>query len=163
MRPAFAAALAAGIAGAAWAAAPDGIVGYTIADAREIPEPLGGLAGDAERGRALYFERERVRCFTCHGSPGGPGVEGNAAGLEAPPLTDLGARMSAGEARLWIVAPQVLAEDGATGMPAYYSLGGRTDPDDPLYGGPVLTAQEVEDILAWLLPDPLPTPVEGAE
>lgn len=121
---------------------------FTIENAAAIPEPLGGLAGDPERGRALYFERERVRCHTCHGSPGGPGTEGNAAGLAAPPLTGLADRMTEGEIRLWIAAPALRAP--GTAMPAYYALGGRTDPADPLYGGPILTAQEVEDLTAWL-------------
>ena len=132
----------------ALAQAPAEVVAYTIVDAAAIPEPLGGLTGNAGRGRELYFDRERVGCFICHGSPGGPGVEGNAAGLTAPALADVAARMDAGAIRLWIVAPQILAP--GTAMPAYYALGGRTDPADPLYGGPLLTAAEVEDIVAWL-------------
>lgn len=124
------------------------VLPYAIVDGISVPEPLGGLDGDAERGRTLYFDRERGRCFTCHGSPGGPGVEGNAAGLEAPPLTGVAARLSPGEIRLWIIAPDVLAE--GTAMPGYYTVGGRNDPADPLYGEPLLGAQEVEDLVAWL-------------
>jgi hypothetical protein len=35
-------------------------------------------------------------------------------------------------------------------MPAYYAAGQRQGPDDPLYGGPALTAAEVEDLIAYL-------------
>ncbi len=125
------------------------VVPFTIVDGAEIPEPLGGLAGDPEAGRVLYFDRERVRCHICHGSPGGPGVEGNAGGLQAPDLTGLADRRTEGALRLWIVAPHLLAP--GTEMPAYYALGGRMEATDPLYGGPLLTAQEVEDLVAWLM------------
>jgi hypothetical protein len=35
-------------------------------------------------------------------------------------------------------------------MPAYYAAGQRSGAEDPLYGGPALTAAEVEDLVAYL-------------
>ena len=37
-----------------------------------------------------------------------------------------------------------------TAMPAFYAAGQRDGADDPLYGGPALTAMEVEDLVAYL-------------
>jgi hypothetical protein len=35
-------------------------------------------------------------------------------------------------------------------MPAFYAAGQRLGADDPLYGGPALTAAEIEDLVAYL-------------
>lgn len=134
----LAAALAAGAAQAA-----DPIVAYTIVDGRTIPESLTGAPGDPDRGRVLYRREPRAGCPDCHGLPGAEGGE-----APAPDLSGVGGRLTAGEIRLWIVAPAVL--DPGTEMPPYYAAGQRTAPDDPLYGGPALTAAEIEDLVAYL-------------
>jgi len=139
-----AAALAASVAGAADGPAP--IVAYTITDGATIEESLTGAPGPAPgnfgHGAALYAAEPPAGCAACHGKPGQPGPR------SGPDLAKLGARMSPGRIRLWIVAPQVI--DSATPMPAFYASGQRTAPDDPLYGGQRLTAQEVEDLVAYL-------------
>lgn len=135
--------LAGALVGAALAGpatAGDAVVAYTIVDGRMIPESLTGEAGDAGRGRALYEAEPRAGCPGCHGLPGAPGT--------APDLGGVGARLSPAEIRLWLVAPGVLR--GGTAMPAYYAAGQRRGADDPLYGGPRLTAAEIEDLVAWL-------------
>lgn len=125
------------------------VVPYTIENAREIPESLTGRPGDAERGRRLYFNRERSGCSTCHGSPGGPGSEGNVTGAQAPSLTGIANRMNEGTLRLWLVAPGVLQP--GTEMPAYYAAGQRDDPNDPRFGETRFSADQIEDIIAYLL------------
>lgn len=127
--------------------AAEPIVAYTIVDARAIPQSLTGAPGDAARGRALYAEEPRAGCVACHGIPGHgmPGAEGERT---APDLAGVGARLTAGELRLWLVAPGVAEPE--TEMPAYYAAGQRTGADDPLYGGPALTAAEIEDLVAYL-------------
>lgn len=125
------------------------IVPYVIENAREIPDSLTGRPGDAERGRRLYFNRERSGCSTCHGSPSGPGSEGNAGGAQAPSLTGVSGRMSEGALRLWLVAPQVLRP--GTAMPTYYASGQRTDPNDPRFGETRFSAAQIEDLIAYLL------------
>jgi len=117
------------------------VVAYTITDASEIADSLTGAEGDAAAGAKLFVE-PRTGCAGCHGMPGAAGIR------SASDLDGVGGRLSAGEIRLWIVAPQVLQPD--TGMPAYYAAGQRSGAEDPLYGGPVLTAAEVEDLVAYL-------------
>lgn len=123
---------------AARAAGP--VVAYTIVDARAIPESLTGAPGDAARGRGLYAGE--AGCMACHGMPGAP------AGATAPDLAGVGGRLAPGEIRLWLVAPEV--RDPETAMPAYYAAGQRRGAEDPLYGGPRLTAGEIEDLVAFL-------------
>ncbi|MEM7060664.1 MAG: cytochrome c [Pseudomonadota bacterium] len=129
--------------------AADRVVSYQIVNAREIPKGLTEVPGDAEAGRQLYFDRTLTGCSGCHGSPGGPGAEADPNQDAAPSLQNLARRMSPGTARLWLVAPSILRPD--TRMPAYYAVGQRSDPKDPRYGEPILSAQEIENILAYLL------------
>lgn len=116
----------AGTAAAQDAVAPPAVVPYTITDAREITESLTGWPGDARRGGALYAT---VDCSACH---------------DALP----GAGLSAGQIRLWIVAPAAIVPE--TLMPAYYAAGQRKGAGDPLHGGPALTASEIENLVAFL-------------
>ena len=129
-------------------AAADRVVAYRIIDGREITEPLGGYAGDPELGRKLYFDRRLTGCSGCHGSPGGPGAQANAQADNAPTLRSIASRMTAGTMRLWLVAPQVLNPD--TKKPGYYDVGQRNDPTDPRYGEPLLSAEEIEHLVAYL-------------
>jgi sulfur-oxidizing protein SoxX len=134
------------LAGPARAAEP--VVAYAITDGSEIAESLTGAPGDAARGRALYAEEPWAGCPDCHGMPGAPAGESPAMKTDGPSLAGIGARLSEGALRLWIAAPEAL--DETTEMPAYYAAGQRSDPDDPLYGGPALTAAEIEDLVAYL-------------
>lgn len=129
-------------------AAAQEVVAYRIVDAREIPESLTGEPGDPEAGRQLYFDRQLTRCSGCHGSPGGPGAQADAGAADTPSLAGVGRRLSAGAIRLWLVAPRVIAP--GTRMPGYYAVGQRDDPADPRFGGPLLTAAEIEDLVAYL-------------
>ncbi|MEM9144818.1 MAG: hypothetical protein AAGC57_01375 [Pseudomonadota bacterium] len=110
------------------AVTPPPIVAYTITDGRMIAQSLTGEPGDPRRGKGLFAS---AGCDTCHG------------GWPVP-----GAALADGEIRLWIVAPQVLAPD--TAMPPAYAPGQRDGASDPLHGGPKLTAEQIEHIVAYL-------------
>jgi len=129
------------LAGSGRAAEP--VVAYTITDASEIPASLTGAPGDAARGRALYAGEARAGCPACHGAPSAAGETASA-----PDLAGVGGRLSAGAIRLWIAAPAAI--DPETAMPAFYAAGQRGGAEDPLYGGPALTAAEIEDLVAYL-------------
>lgn len=126
----------------------EAVVAYRVVDGREIPDSLTGQPGDADAGRGLYFDLERAGCSGCHGSPGGPGAQATVGAVPAPDLAGVGARLSTGQIRLWIVAPRALNADSV--MPAYYLAGQRQGAHDPLFGGPRLTAPEVENLVAYL-------------
>ena len=67
----------------------------------------------------------------------------------APPLSGIGGKLSAGQLRLRVVDQSRLNRE--TIMPAYYRIDGliRVAPD--YRGKPVLGAQQVEDVVAYLM------------
>jgi L-cysteine S-thiosulfotransferase len=113
-------------------------------EAGEIRAPLGGLKGDAARGRAVFLARES-NCALCHVLPDGdPRLMGNIG----PPLGGVAARFTPGELRLRIV--DSIRINPQTTMPSYYRIDGLTRVAPSYAGKPVFTAQEVEDVVAFL-------------
>lgn len=116
---------------------------YTIAgDA--IPHSLTGAPGDPTRGRALVAERAGT-CILCHS---GPFPEQAFQGNLAPDLAGSGSRWSAGQLRLRLVDASRL--NAATIMPSYYRVAGLERVGTPWRGKPVLSAEQIEDVVAYL-------------
>jgi sulfur-oxidizing protein SoxX len=109
-----------------------------------IPQSLTGMPGDATRGRALVLERSST-CILCHS---GPFPEAKFQGDLAPSLAGAGSRWSEGQLRLRLVdAPSLNA---ATTMPSYYRVEGLTRVGPAWRGKPILSAEQIEDIVAYL-------------
>jgi sulfur-oxidizing protein SoxX len=120
-----------------------GLAYRVVGDA--IPEPLTATPGDAGRGREVLMGRDG-NCLLCHAVPEtGARFMGNLA----PPLSGVGARLDAGQVRLRIVDPMRLNRE--TIMPSYYRVDGLNQVAAPWRGKPVLTAQQVEDVVAYLM------------
>ena len=66
----------------------------------------------------------------------------------APPLSGVGKRSSAAQMRARIVDPQAFNAESI--MPAYYRVEGLHRVAEPLRGKPVLTAEQIEDVIAYL-------------
>lgn len=116
---------------------------YTVAgDA--IPEPLTGTRGDAARGRALVVDRSST-CILCHS---GPFPEQAFQGDVAPNLSGSGRRWSVGQLRLRLVDASRL--NATTIMPSYYRVDGLTRVGTSWRGKPILSAEQIEDIVAYL-------------
>lgn len=141
----MASALIAGAAGPAGAADAGGAAAYVIEDAARISRSLTGAPGDPARGAALFADAGATGCAGCHG-------QGDAPGLAA--LRAFAAEAGAGAVRLAIVAPEVRRPGSA--MPGYFAAGQRLGAADPRYGGPRLTAAEIEDLVAFLAAAPAP-------
>ena len=110
-----------------------------------IVEPLQGLQGDAQRGRAIVASRQTGLCLLCHSAPI---PEERFQGDLAPSLAGAGARWSAGQLRLRIVDSQRLNPGSI--MPAYYRVDGLHRVGRDWHGRPLLEAQQVEDVVAYL-------------
>jgi sulfur-oxidizing protein SoxX len=70
-------------------------------------------------------------------------------GTFGPSLDNVGSRYTAGALRLRLVDPKVL--NAQTVMPAYYRVEGLYRVLAPYRGQPILTAQQIEDVVAYLL------------
>ena len=109
-----------------------------------IPKSLTGTPGDPERGRATVVKRENT-CLLCHS---GPFPDQRFQGDLSPNLTGTGSRWSEGELRLRLVDASRL--NAATIMPSYYRVDGLNRVAQGFRGKPVLTAEQIEDVVAYL-------------
>ena len=109
-----------------------------------VPTPLTDTPGDAVRGRALVIDRAST-CILCHS---GPFPEHRFQGDLAPSLAGSGSRWSEGQLRLRLVDASSL--NTATIMPSYYRLDGLARVGPSWRGKPILSAEQIEDIVAYL-------------
>lgn len=107
--------------------------------------PLTATPGDAARGRAIAASRQTGLCLLCHTAPI---PEDRFQGTLAPDLAGVGSRYSAGQLRARLVDARRFNPE--TIMPAYHRSDGLTRVAPALRGKTLLTAQEVEDVVAWL-------------
>jgi L-cysteine S-thiosulfotransferase len=111
-----------------------------------IPKPLTGDPGDPARGRAIVTNRHVGLCLLCHS---GPFPEERFQGNLAPDLAGAGRRWSEGQLRLRIVDPARI--NPASIMPAYHRTEGRARVAPQYRGKPILSAQQIEDVVAFLM------------
>jgi L-cysteine S-thiosulfotransferase len=109
-----------------------------------IPSSLTGAPGNTAQGRALVLNRLST-CILCHS---GPFPEEKFQGDLAPSLAGAGTRWSAGQLRLRIVDGSRL--NPATIMPSYYRVDGLERVGTSWRGKPILPAEQIEDIVAYL-------------
>jgi L-cysteine S-thiosulfotransferase len=110
-----------------------------------IPQPLTGAKGDAERGRSIVVNRQVGLCLLCHN---GPFPDEKFQGTLAPDLKGSGSRATEGQLRLRIVDASRLKAD--TIMPPYYRVDGLARVAPAFQGKPILTAEQIEDVVAYL-------------
>ena len=126
------------------AAQPTAVAPFSV-ERDEIRAPLAGLRGDAGRGRAVLVNTNEGACLLCHAVPdSGQPVAGNVG----PPLAGIGVRLTEGQLRLRVVDSTRL--NPQTAMPAYHRVDGLNRVGAAWQGKPVLTAQQVEDVVAYL-------------
>jgi L-cysteine S-thiosulfotransferase len=124
--------------------APGGLAAFRVV-ADGIPEAIDAVPGDAQRGRALILTRDAANCLLCHALQD-PNVR--VAGNLGPPLDGIGRKLSTAQLRLRVVDNFRL--DPATIMPSYYRVDGLDRVASAYRGKPILTAGQVEDIVAYL-------------
>lgn len=117
----------------------------TSAAQDSMPESLTKVAGDTVRGRAIVANRQLGLCLLCHT---GPVPEERFQGSLAPSLTGAGSRWNAGQLRMRIADPGRINPN--TIMPAYYRADGLQRVPAALKGQTILSAQQIEDVVAYL-------------
>ena len=109
--------------------------------------PLTTEAGDPGRGKAVAVNSDLGNCLICHGIPISEVPPGSSGDI-GPSLEGIGARLSAGQLRQRIVDPKVI--NPQTIMPAYFISTGLTRVGAAYAGKTILSAQQIEDLVAFL-------------
>jgi sulfur-oxidizing protein SoxX len=122
------------------------LVSFEIKGSESIPASLTGEPGDPGRGREVAINRRQGNCLACHLLP----VEEQPFhGEIGPDLTEVADRLDEGHLRLRVVNPKVVNPE--TVMPAFYRVDGLHAVGKKFKGKTILTAQQVEDVVAYLM------------
>ena len=118
-----------------------------------IAESLTGVAGDPVAGREVLGSRSLGNCVACHQVTDLSDVPFH--GEIGPMLDGAGSRWSDAELRGIVANAKMMFPDSL--MPSFYRTDGYTRPGNAFTGeaadstfGPLLTAQQVEDVVAYL-------------
>jgi sulfur-oxidizing protein SoxX len=117
-----------------------------------VPTPLTDTPGDPERGREVIGTKSLGNCVSCHKISEMSEVPWH--GEVGPPLDGAGDRWTEAELR-GIVANAKMMFEGSM-MPSFYKVDGFIRPGDGFTGKaageitPLLTAQQIEDVVAYL-------------
>jgi sulfur-oxidizing protein SoxX len=119
-----------------------------------IAQSLSGVAGNADEGRNIVTSKNLGNCVSCHAAEAYADVP--FAGNIGPILDGVGSRWEEAEVR-GIVANAKMTFEG-TMMPAFYKTSGYIRPGNAYTGKaatgdlpPLLSAQQVEDVVAYLM------------
>ena len=114
-------------------------------DGDSIPLPLADTIADAAHGEALFVSRDGGHCVLCHQVAG---LDAEFQGDVGPALTGIGARLSPGQLRLRVVDYEQVQPDVL--MPSYYRIHDLYQVSNAYEGKPVLSAEDVEHVVAYL-------------
>ena len=146
LRPVVATAAALAFSAFAGLAGADGVVKYEIVDDNTIPKPLTSTPGDPKKGLATAINRKKGNCLACHMAPN---VDQPYQGKIGPEFAGVADRWSEAELRMIVVNAKVNNED--TIMPGFYRADGLHEVMKKFQGKTILSAQEVEDVVAYLV------------
>jgi len=138
----------AGLAVAASANAESVAPGNVEFEDGAVARSLTGGGGDPAAGRAVFANRKLGNCLACHanGDLSGESFHGEVG----PALDGVADRWTEAELRGIVVDSKVFFGDH-TIMPAFYRTDGFNRPREDFAGKSILDAQQVEDVVAYLL------------
>lgn len=112
-----------------------------------IDKPLTDMAGSAEEGRKVFVNRKQGNCLACHANS--DLSDQLFHGEVGPALDGVGSRWQEAQLRTILVnAKLVFTKD--TVMPGFYSLDVGANVREDLIGKTILSAQQIEDLVAYL-------------
>ena len=112
-----------------------------------VPESLTGQPGDPANGRKVFADRKLGNCLACHANS--DQSDQLFHGDVGPSLDGVGDRYSEAELRAIVVNSKAVFSD-ETVMPGFYSLKVGLNPTEDKVGKTILSAQDVEDVVAYL-------------
>lgn len=113
----------------------------------EVETSLTGVPGDSAAGREAFINRGLGNCLACHENS--EMSDQPYHGEVGPMLDGVGDRWSEADLRGIIVNSKNIFPD--TIMPAFYENAGFINTREDLIGETILTAQQVEDVVAYLM------------
>ena len=117
---------------------------YNVVDGG-IPVALTNAPSDAVNGRMIVGNRQIGMCMLCHQAPI---AEDRFQGDISTNLAGVGARWTVPQLRLRIVNSRQINPESV--MPAYYRTEGLERVTTSARDKPILDAQQIEDVVAWL-------------
>lgn len=122
-------------------------------DEGSVGQSLSGAPGDPAAGREIVGNKSLGNCVACHGVSDLSDVPFH--GEIGPSLDGVGDRWNEAELRGIVANAKVMFEDSV--MPSFYKTEGFIRPGNAYTGeaadetfGPLLTAQQIEDVVAYL-------------
>lgn len=112
-----------------------------------LAAPLTATPGDAVKGRDVFAGRKQGNCLACHENA--EQSDQQFHGEVGPTLDGVADRWSEAELRAIVVNSKEVFGDH-TIMPAFYRTTGFNRTLDKFEGKTILSAQEVEDLVAYL-------------
>lgn len=122
---------------------PDAV---TFGEYGEVAASLTGVAGDPSEGRKVMINRKLGNCLACHAND--DASEQSFHGEVGPPLDGVASRWDEAQLRGILVNSKMTFEN--TIMPSFYRAENGARTQEKFQGKTVLTAQQVEDVLAYL-------------
>lgn len=113
----------------------------------EVAMSLTGVAGDPAKGRDVAMNRKLGNCLACHMNE--DMADQSFHGEVGPPLDGAADRWTEAQLRGIVTNSKMMFED--TIMPSFYRVAGFNRTLDKFEGKTILDAQQVEDVVAYLL------------
>ncbi|MEL7115903.1 MAG: sulfur oxidation c-type cytochrome SoxX [Pseudomonadota bacterium] len=111
-----------------------------------VSASLTGTPGDPANGAKVFANRKQGNCLACHENS--DMADALFHGEVGPTLDGVGSRWEEADLRGILTNSKMMFE--GTIMPAFYIDAGYTRASEKFEGKPILTAQQVEDVLAYL-------------
>ncbi len=145
----FAASVVFGLSAVAFGASAEAVkpADVKITDGK-VDKSLTGKPGDPAEGKKWFVNRTLGNCLACHVNSDTSNEQFH--GEVGPPLDGVGGTYSEAELRAIIVNSKAVFGDG-TIMPGFYRVTGFNRPLEKFEGKPILEAQQVEDVVAYLM------------
>jgi len=121
--------------------------GDVVIESLMVGQPLTSTAGDPAEGRKTFANKKLGNCLACHANE--DMSDQLFHGEIGPALNGVASRWSPEQMRAILVNAKAVFTDLSI-MPAFYSLDVGADVREDLIGKTILTAQQVEDLVAYL-------------